>query len=371
VDDFKATFRPTCDAAVAQVSLLKASDSSFFVPDLADIWEFCRERPQLGTVADVGQGLFFRSSSDSLFPRGEVVESSQRRRGFVRGFARLRESLRTHQLPDPVWLNLDPRVIDRTVRGATKGVPQVLLNYAPVSRGPWRLKAFLDQQGHPVTSRFLVVRPLERRCTIEFLWALLNSPLANAYSYAFSGKRDILAGLMRRLPLPRMEDVDMGHLTAAVRTYFKAAKHLLSGNADVAQQNRLRHLHWRIDAEVLRLYDLPAEFEHQVLMLFSDEVRRGVPFTQRGYLPKGFSDLLSLTDLLAITDDWDHTNERRAHLLLKDERGALGDREKVDLEHLQHLTDVRIRLVAPLPLAELERIAADLKRRGLWAGDQT
>ena len=40
----------------------------------------------------------------------------------------------------------------------------------------------------------------------------------------------------------------------------------------------LRILHWRIDAEVLRLYDLPAALERKVLDLFSGVHRRGVPF---------------------------------------------------------------------------------------------
>jgi hypothetical protein len=247
----------------------------------------------------------------------------------------------------------------------------VLLNYARVSRGPWRLKAFMDRVGHPVTSRFLVVRLLENRYALEFLWALLNSPIANAYSYAFSGKRDILAGLMRDLPLPRLEGVDTKPLVQAVRSYSRAAKGLQGGEADTAQQERLRVLHWRIDAAVLRLYELPVRLEHQLLMLFSGETRRGVPFEQTGYLPKGFADPISLQDLLAITQDWEQTNERRARLLLKEERGRLSGRERDALAHLQHLTDIRIRLVAPLPLAELDRIASDLKRRGLWLGVPT
>ena len=218
VGEFKRTFHPTTEDPVSQSRLLASDECDFLVPELAELWEFCREHLRLSSIADVGQGLFYRSPTDPLFPKGETTESHRRDKGFVRGFARLRESLQTHQLPDLVWLNLDPRIIDRTVRGATTGVPQVLLNYARVSRGPWRLKAFLDKQGHPVTSRFLVVRPFESRYELEFLWALCNSPLANAYSYSFSGKRDILAGLMKSLPLPRLERVDLRPLIQAVRS---------------------------------------------------------------------------------------------------------------------------------------------------------
>ena len=251
MDDFKSKFRPTCETAVAQASLLAANDSNFFVPDLTEIWEFCRDNPRLGVIAKVGKGFDYRSLADPRFPEGAVTESSRRRKSFVPGFARMRKSLLTHECPDTVWLNLDSQVISNDRLGKTTGVPQVLLNYARVSRGPWRLKAFLDKQGHPFTSRFLAVRPPDDGCTLEFLWALLNSPLANAYSYAFSEKRDILAGVVKMLPLPRLENVDKSPLIQAVRSYFKAARTLRDGETDAAKQENLRVLHWRIDAEVL------------------------------------------------------------------------------------------------------------------------
>jgi len=371
VEDFKKTFIPTSDESVSQFELLAASECSFLVPELVDVWRFCREHPRLGSVAEIGQGLTYRSVSDSSFPEGEVAQSNRRRKGSYLGFSRLRKPLVTHMLPDSVWLNLNPRVIASKRHGTTIGAPQVLLNYARVSRGPWRLKAFLDRKGHPVTSRFLVVRPLGSECPLEVLWAVCNSPLANAYSYAFSEKRDILAGLMRGMPLPRLDGVNPQPLIQAVRTYFRSATTAHEGDVYTAKQEALRTLHWRIDAEVLRLYGLPVELEHQVLMLFSGEARRGVPFVQTDYLPKGHADPLSLRDLLAITCDWGQTNDRRAHLILDEERKGLGKRRQAELEHLQYLTDVRIRLTAPLPLAEMDNMAADLKRRGLWVEEQT
>ena len=370
MEEFKRTFRSTTDTLVSQSDLFANERCEFLVPDLAEVWDFCRKYPRLRSIADVGQGLTYRSFNDPRFPSGQVTESPIPRKGFVPGFARLRRSLQTHDLPNPIWLNLDAQVISNRCRGTTAGVPQVLLNYARVSRGPWRLKAFLDQKGHPVISRFLVIRPSDRNCALETVWAICNSPFANAYSYAFSGKRDILAGRVRELPLPRMDGVDLRPLIQAVRSYFKAARDAPEASRGAAIEEELRVLHWRIDAEVLRLYQLPEQLEHQVLMLFSGETRRGVPFVQNEYLPKGFGDPVSLKDLLAVTYDWERTNERRAQLLLADERDDLGRTEQAELTHLQHLADVRIRLLTPLPLAELDRITADLKRRGLWVGGE-
>ena len=43
--------------------------------------------------------------------------------------------------------------------------------------------------------------------------------------------------------------------------------------------------------------------------------------------------------------------------------------ENKELDHLQQLTDARIRLFAPLPIKQLEAVRDDLKRRGMWEGD--
>ena len=106
----------------------------------------------------------------------------------VRGFVRFARNLQIHELPHEWWMNLDPSVIQAPRHGTKTGSEQVLLNYAPVSRGPWRLKALMDSVGHPVTTRFLVVRSLApREISPEFFWAVFNSPVANAFAFVHSG----------------------------------------------------------------------------------------------------------------------------------------------------------------------------------------
>jgi hypothetical protein len=128
----------------------------------------------------------------------------------------------------------------------------------------------------------------------------------------------------------------------------------------------LRALHWRIDAEVLRLYDLPPNPERQLLDLFAGVERRGVPFHQIEYIPKGFSGISTLGELLAITVDWEQTNEQRTQLILKKVKRTISPDETRDLDRLQELTDARLRLLAPLPLQELEALRDKLKQRGIW-----
>ena len=105
----------------------------------------------------------------------------------------------------------------------TTGVSQLLLNYARTSRGPWRLKALLDPQGHPVTSDFLVVRPRVPALSLEVVWGFCNSAIGNAYAYCHSDKRHVLAGVIRQMPLPNVTKVDFGRLKQAVVDYLEVA----------------------------------------------------------------------------------------------------------------------------------------------------
>ena len=368
IEDFRNSYKATSENRVQVSRFSDTNRWSFFVPELEEVWESCRDLPKLSSIAGVGKGFEFLSKSRPTFPEGSITESNTPHKGLIGGFARLHRKTQTHQQPEKIWLNLDPQVIGNSRHGTTTEIPQVLLNYAPVSREPWRLKAFLDREGHPVSSRFLVIRPRNDRWSIEALWGLSNSPFANAYSYAFSTKRDILVGVMRDMPVPDIDSVDVTPLLDAVNAYLKAIPNREDGSVSPNTLDKLKTLHWRIDAEVLRLYGLPPHLERQLLDLFSGVKRRGVPFEQKEYFPQGFTEISRLSELLAITVDWEQTNERRFQLIERKVKRKILANEKRELDYLQQLTDARIELLAPLPIKQLEDVREELKQRGIWEG---
>ncbi len=369
IEDFKRSYEATHESHVQVSRFSDANRWNFFVPDLQEVWEFCLELPKFGNIAEIGKGFEFRSRSDPRFPEGAITESNTPRKGLTEGFARLSKALQTHQQPNKTWFSLNPSVIRCPGHGMETETPQVLLNYARVSREPWRLKAFLDREGHPVTSRFLVIRPRDERWAIQALWGICNSPFANAYSYAFSTKRAILVGVMRHMPIPDIDSVDVTPLLDAVNAYLKAVPNQEDGSVSPNTLEKLKILHWRIDAEVLRLYGLPPHLERQLLDLFSGVERRGVPFEQQKYFPQGFTEISRLDELLAITEDWEQTNTRRFQLIEKKVERNISSDEKCELTYLQQLTDARIRLLAPLPIKQLEDVREELERRGIWEGE--
>ena len=55
----------------------------------------------------------------------------------------------------------------------------------------------------------------------------------------------------------------------------------------------------RLDAEILRLYDLPPRLERELLDLFAGHQRAGVPFTFERYYPEGYEPWFSLHEYLS------------------------------------------------------------------------
>jgi hypothetical protein len=317
IEDFAKTYETGTGSSVALQRLAMQSDAVLLVPDLLDVWEALSELPHISDFADIGQGFSHKSVDDPTFPKGAIKESTTALRDSVRGFAGWRAEQMTHELPTTVWLNLDPAAILAQRWGIATGQPQILLNYARVSREAWRVKALIDSKGHPVTSDFLVVRPKNASIPLEVFWALLNSPVFNAFAYCYSNKRHVLAGLVRKAPVPKLLDLDLTSLISAVTEYLEAAKLSVSLNQrstsnsmpkgqinlpfpdrwtgkDGSTQD-LKRLQWHVDAQVLGLYDLPAPLERKLLDLFAGIQRRGVPFQQTDYFPAGFTPpMLSL-----------------------------------------------------------------------------
>ncbi|HLM74013.1 MAG TPA: N-6 DNA methylase, partial [Polyangiaceae bacterium] len=289
IADFRATYRTPSDRSILQDELAREPHFDLRLPELYEIWRRGQGR-SLSDVAVVGLG-FQHKSQNELEADAQTV-SKKRFAGAVRGYARVGRGLQIHGQPEEVWLNVRKDVIARPRAGTAVGRPQVLVNHRPTDRGPWRLKAVFDAEGHAARDAFLIVRPRSPDMPLEVVWALLNSAYANAYAYTHATKRDIDPGVLSAMPVPRISAEDAAALTQEVQGYLRDAADLeraaLKLPAQVAAcQARLR----RIDALVLRLYDLPPRLERRLFDLFASagEDRSGVPFSWPPYLPDGFT----------------------------------------------------------------------------------
>lgn len=263
-----------------------APDYDLRIPVLRSVWQTCLMLPKLRDIAEIGQGFTLAAG---------VVEKDLSRASPVADevWACLHFPGKEHGIHQPLVgkrLYLPTDVIEVRRAGAVSGIPQVVLNYAPCSRGPWRLKALIDPNGHALSSRFVVFRPHDG-VPLELIWGLLNSPLANAFMYDHSGKRDNLVGTLREIPIPRFERDDLERVVILVRSYLDLAAH----NSPDAQQVLLS-----VDAELLKQYDLPPRSERQILDQFQNYPRPGVPFRQTAYFPAGFRPCIPLHRYLSL-----------------------------------------------------------------------
>ncbi|MBN2374763.1 MAG: N-6 DNA methylase [Sedimentisphaerales bacterium] len=284
------------EETVAKETLYKAPCYSFRIPELKQVWEYCKAYGRFSDVANIGKGLEYKGKGKGL-PPNSITVSPEPFKGGIKGFCSYSKNIKITELPDEVYMNLSPEVIGRPRWGTARGTPQILLNYNRVSSGPWRLKAWLDSEGHPVTSNFLVIRPIEDTLwTLNSLWAMSNSPFANAFAYCNSLERNNTTGTMRSMPVPRATNHDIAKLNELTSDYFvlsEQQEQFMSGDEGDLKEKMKRCL-MKIDAEVMRLYDLPPRLERQLLDFFAGQQRKGVDFKFEEYFPENIGSYIPL-----------------------------------------------------------------------------
>jgi hypothetical protein len=340
--NFRETFDAPSSRTVEQSRFNETVRWDMRVPDLEEIWLALLGNPKANALAELGTGLVYHGKD--LSP-GVPTYSEERFPEAHQGYIRLGRGLQIHQLPKLYWMNLAEAAILWRRAGTTFGIPQVLMSYARASRGPWRIKAFIDIKGRPVASAFLTVRPIG--CSLESVWALFNSPVANAYAFCHLGKRHNIVNDMREIPMPRSKAFE--EIEEAARRYLDAA----TARAD---KDELYRLMQKVDAAVLRQYSLPVALESALLSLFTGWDRVGVPFTQDRYFPPELSHPMGFSDFVAYASDWPSTNRRRGKLVDKEIDGTITSDEAAELVGLQAYADYYLEKVSPRPTHALEEL---------------
>lgn len=299
LDEFRGRYKALTEIT-KQDRFTVSDDCVLNIPELDEVWSYCQSFNRLEIAVDnrkTGKGLEYKSKEN--LPVNSETVSTREFGGSVRGYAKFDKEIRITETPNLYWMNLADEVIRRPGHGKITGIPQILLNSAPVSRGPWRLKALMDRQGHSVTSSFIAIRPKKREWSLEVLWAILNSPLANAYIYCYGTKRLVGVTRILSLPIPNMNENDSSSLSKLVQDYFKIFRQKREFLQSEIDAKEVKQKILAIDAEVMRIYNLPPRLERQVLDLFDGWQRNGVDFKFERYFPKDFESWIPLHEYLS------------------------------------------------------------------------
>ena len=262
------------------------ADHSLWVPEFYDeVWQYFHAFGLFGELVDVNQGLQHLGRDK---PKGITTVSNTQFAGAAPGFTSSVGDWPIHGSPEASYLNLSPESIRRPGTG-TDCVPQILLNYHPVSREYWRLKPFIDSKGHAFQSNFLSVRPKDDHKTtpLIYFWSLLVSPIANLYAKTHLLKRNIVPRVLKRMPVPSASQLQIKLVCDAAERYCElaATDERTMFNAEGYTEKRLTDALLNLDAEVLRLYQLPVASERLLLDQFRGETRPGIPIPFREHYP--------------------------------------------------------------------------------------
>ncbi|MFZ5480504.1 MAG: HsdM family class I SAM-dependent methyltransferase [Myxococcota bacterium] len=271
---FRVSASVTEEEAVPGAVIIDDPDLRFAFPEQRRLWTN-RTWRRLGDLADVGQGL---SHHGWVQKSGHATVREQPFENSALGLkgAGACSGQKLHEPPLYCHIDVDPAHVRRALSGLPTGKPQVVVNYHPHSRGPWRLMAHIDSLGAAVPSTWLAVRPKSEAVSVELLWAICNSPFANAFIYAHCGKRDIPAGTFERLPIPYLTTEAETWIANAVRRYFVMAR-------EGAGERDLRTHILGVDRTLLAGYGLFAPAEQRICSLFAGQRRPGLTFDFTSY----------------------------------------------------------------------------------------
>jgi hypothetical protein len=294
LDGFKNTYQAYGEI-VSKDIFYKAKNFSFKLPELKEVWDYCKQYARFKEYAVIGRGIEYKNFDNSV----QKVKFS----GSTKGFGKFEKiiderkvDISIDELPDYYWLSTKPDDIANPRYGLNKqNVPQVIANYARSGGDVWRIKGLLNLQGLSVTRNFLVIKPKsQKNISLYVIWALINSPFANAYMYCNCMERHNMEGILRDMPVP-FESQDLSKLNNYAQDYLSYSQQReFALHSQGTLEETKRKLLLAIDAEVMRLYHLPPRLEKMLLDFFAGTQRKGVDFEFDRYYPEGFGSYIPL-----------------------------------------------------------------------------
>ena len=286
LENFKNTYQAH-EQLVDYDVFYEAKNYSFRIPELAEIWDYCKHLPEFEDYCEIGRGIehkdFKKSVQKARFPNA--------RKGF--GKCGQRANIKIDALPEYYWLSLDKNDIKQPRYGLPRNSPQIIANYERSGGGAWRIKGFLDLKGLPLTRSFLVIRPQQKDISLMAIWALINSPFTNAYMHCNCMAQHNIEGILRNMPVP-FKGQDLSRLESLAKKYFEFNRAEFALKEEEKFEQNKKQCLFKIDAEILRLYDLPPRLEKRLLDFFEGIQRKGIDFKFDRYYPEGFASYIPL-----------------------------------------------------------------------------
>lgn len=242
-------------------------DDRIWVHPSEDLWNDLR-RKQLHTLGEhftAHRGLEWNIPQAEA--RSEFALTDQA--GWARGLGKS-TGLQQFQGKAFCWLKTKQELLRGNAIDLPWHKPKILMNAVRMSRGYWRLAAFVDTEGLLASQSWIGLWPRVDMSILELeaFSALLNSPVLNAYMTEHCPAKGIRITELLRAPIP-----------ANLETLFEATREYLTwlDQSDMLAEptDQLNQSLFELDAKILKAYGLSYRQERELLRLF-DGSRRPV-----------------------------------------------------------------------------------------------
>jgi hypothetical protein len=271
---FHLRHKVTWEDKVPQSYFVNSMNNRLIVPLLREIWEKLDHYRRLGPYVEIRKGVEYKLHIE----RSKVVRPVPFQNSKA-GIAKVTKGFSQFLAKDTVYLSMEKQYQRSESSNAWNlnwEKPKVVVPASRISRGPWRYAAAIDYEGRIINRSFYAVWPRSENLNVELLASLLNSPVAAAFSYAHSFQRTIPKRVYEDIPIPEVSSDSGQIIYSLVHNYVET---LQEDNNTTASNILLQ-----IDAEILKLYELPPRLERQLLDIFWG-CQRPVPFKFTGYVP--------------------------------------------------------------------------------------
>lgn len=260
-DADRLQFLKTGEITVQRQITRKTSERAageLWIPPLTSLWDFMSSYLRVKSKFVVSRGIEWTYKQTN-------ASSDRKQQGFRKGLDTTRR-LQQFDINSSSWLDFRLESL-RCNFEKEWDRPKIIMNSSRLSRGPWRIAASADDQGLIFSQQFFGLWPAESTEYEQLisLAAILNGPVANAYLTLHSPLKVFRASVIEQIPLPRFIPAELSSL---INEYMG----LLSSRT-IGVDQKLDQILFKIDAAVLKGYDLPPRLEQELLRFFYDAKR--------------------------------------------------------------------------------------------------
>lgn len=288
---------PEAVGKITSRGVIRKAHKDLWNPPLWEVWEYLGENPKLGEFAEIHRGIEWNIPYKKNL---ELLVSSTPREGFKRGLEKAHGKLECYYAQGFIYLNVQKKYSRTSAHSLPWEKPKIISNSRRLSRGPWRIAGFLDDDGLVCYQNLLGVWP-KKGLDIFFLSALINSPLLNAFLYCQEYGRHNTIRTLSNVPTPFSGLPEGGKFSSLVKKYLKIRESLnnASPNAREILTKECYETVVEVDSLILETYDLPPRLERKLFDFFRG-YPRPVPFSFPDYFPADFKPCIPLRQYLTM-----------------------------------------------------------------------